>query len=86
MSAPNAFEAVRPRGAAIAPTVAPTPRRPGRAPGLLPGSTPRTLVLDTQGRRRVALAPSSNGAFLIESGPAAEAAVLKRQAIHRGGI
>lgn len=86
MSTPNAFEAVRPRGATIAPTVAPTPRRPGRAPALLPGSTPRTLVLDTRGRRRVALAPSSNGAFHIESGPAAKASVLKRQTIRRGGI
>ncbi len=83
---PNAFEAVRPRGAAIAPTVAPSPRRPGHAPGLLPGSTPRTVVMDARGRHCVPLSPRTNGVFVIESGAVAQASASKRQALLKGGI
>jgi len=79
----NVFQTVAPRAVA-GPGTVPRPHQHGRAPGLLRGSTPRTL--DTMGRRRVSLAPRSNGAFHIESGPAAEAAVLKRQALLKGGI
>jgi hypothetical protein len=83
MSVRNVFQTVAPRAAA-GPSAAPRLQQPGRAPGLLRGSTPRTL--DTLGRRGVSLAPKSNGSFHIESGAAAEAAVLKRQALRRGGI
>ena len=83
---PNAFQAVRPRGEAVAPTVVPSTRKPGRAPGLLPGSTLRTVVMDTRGRRCVPLSPRSNGVFVIESGAVAQASVNKRQALVKGGI
>ncbi|MCO5354205.1 hypothetical protein [Acidovorax kalamii] len=82
----NAFQAVRPRGSVIEPTVAPTARRPGRAPGPLPGTTPRNVVMDSRGRQCVPLAPRTNGAFVIESGAVALASVSKRQALVRGGI
>lgn len=82
----NAFQSVRPRGAAVQPTVAPSQRRPGRAPGRLPGSTPRTVVMDTRGRRCVPLSPRTNGVFVIESGAVAQASVNKRQALVKGGI
>ena len=83
---PNAFQAVRPRGSVIEPTVAPTARRPGRAPGPLPGTTPRSVVMDSRGRHCVPLAPRTNGAFVIESGAAAQASISKRNALVRGGI
>lgn len=83
---PNAFQAVRPRGSVIEPTVAPTARRPGRAPGSLPGSTPRNVVMDSRGRHCVPLAPRPNGVFVIESGAAAQASISKRNALVRGGI
>lgn len=81
----NAFESVRPRGAA-APSAPVRPHNIGRAPGLLPGSVPRTMTLDRNGKPRVPLAPRSNGSFVIESASLAQESVLKRQAIRRGGI
>lgn len=44
------------------------------------------MVLDSNGKRRVPLAPRLNGAFAIESGMVAQAAADKRQALLRGSI
>lgn len=81
----NAFQMVRPRGNATMP-YAQRPRASGAAPGLLRGSTPRTLAMDTNGRRCVPLAPRANGDFLIESGTSAQASDDKRRALLKGGI
>ena len=82
---PNAFQSVRPRAAA-APSAAFRPHTPGRAPVLLRGSTPRTLVLDSKGKRCVPLDARTDVAFSIEDKHQGRASTDRRHAIVKGGL
>jgi hypothetical protein len=80
-SAPNAFEAVRPRGADV-----PPPRQVPRAavagcPAAVAGAV--VLLFNGRGFRSVGLAPRVKGAISIESRAQAQASLDKSRRIAR---
>lgn len=75
----NAFQSVRPRGPDLDIPAKP-PRKTSHSAAPMSG-----LLLDSNGRRTVGIAPRAKGAITIESREQSAASLAKRQRISKGG-